>query len=204
MENNSLKLEKRNEIGGGRGGRLRKRGQVPAVVYGGDMQAVPARVNASELKGFIKHNGRNAVFNTEFAEEHDLSVLIKDIQYDPVNKEIIHLDLQRVNPQERVTVDVPVRVIGGDSVMRAGNVIMHQLDAVKVECLPGNIPKYVEADISGLTPGHSFTAGDLKFTDKISLISRPGEIIATVNGRAKETEAEPEAAAGQVQAEGQM
>jgi hypothetical protein len=62
----------------------------------------------------------------------------------------------------------------------------------------------VEADISGLTSGHSFTAGDLKFTDKISLISRPGEIIATVNGRAKETEAEPEAAAGQVQAEGQM
>lgn len=188
MGNNSLKLEKRSEIGGGRGRRLRERGQVPAVVYGKDMQAVPARVNASELRGFIRHNGRNAVFTTEFAEENDLSVLIKDVQYDPVNKEIIHLDLQKVNPEERILVDVPVKITGGDSIMRAGNVIMHQVDSVKVECLPCNIPKFAEADITGLKPGHSFTAGDLKFTGEISLISKPGEIIATVNGRAKEAE----------------
>jgi large subunit ribosomal protein L25 len=188
MENNSLKLEKRSEIGGGRSRRLREQGLIPAVVYGRDMVPVAARVNASELKGFIKHNGRNAVFNTEFAEEHDLPVLIKDIQYDPVNKEIIHLDFQKVNQEERVMVEVPVRISGIDSVQRTGNIVMHQLDSIKVECLPRDIPRYAEADISGLQPGHSLTAGDLKFTDRISLITKPGDIIVTVNGREREAE----------------
>lgn len=188
MENNTLKIEKRKDIGGGRGRRLREHGLIPAVVYGGDMQTAAASVNASELKQFMKRNGRNTVFNTEFAEEHDLSVVIKDIQLDPVNKEIVHLDFLKVNPEERITVDVPVRITGSDSVMRAGNVVMHQADSVKVECLPRDIPRYVDADITGLMPGHSFTAGDLKFTGRISLISKPGEIIATVNGREKEPE----------------
>ena len=193
MGNDSLKLEKRNEIGGGRSRRLREQGLVPAVVYGRDMVPVAARVNAAELKGFIKHSGRNAVFNTEFAEEHDLSLLIKDIQYDPVNKEIIHLDFQKVNQEERIMVEVPVRITGSDSVQRTGNIVMHQMDSIKVECLPRDIPRYVEADVAGLQPGHSFTAGDLKFTGRISLITKPGEIIVTVNGREKEAEPVAEA-----------
>lgn len=188
MENNSLKIEKRNEIGGGRSKRLREHGLVPAVVYGRDMVPVAARVNASELKGFIKHSGRNAVFSTEFAEEHDLSVLIKDIQYDPVNKEIIHLDFQKINQDERVMVEVPVKITGIDSVQRAGNIIMHQMDSIRVECLPRDIPRYAEADVAGLQPGHSLTAGDIKFTGKISLITKPGDIIVTVNGREREAE----------------
>jgi large subunit ribosomal protein L25 len=193
MGNDSLKLEKRNEIGGNRSRRLREQGLVPAVVYGRDMVPVAARVNASELKGFIKHSGRNAVFNTEFAEEHDLSLLIKDIQYDPVNKEIIHLDFQKVNQEERVMVEVPVRITGSEFVQRTGNIVMHQMDSIKVECLPRDIPRYVEADVAGLQPGHSVTAGDLKFTDRISLITKPGDIIVTVNGREKEVEPVAEA-----------
>lgn len=186
MENNSLKIEKRKEIGGGRSRRLREHGLVPAIVYGRDMVPVAAHVKASELKGFIKHSGRNAVFNTEFAEEHDLSVLIKDIQYDPVNKEIIHLDFQKINQDKRVMVEVPVRITGSSSVQRAGNVVMHQMDTIKVECLPRDIPRYIEADVTGLQPGHSLTAGDMKFDDKISLITRPGDIIVTVNGHERE------------------
>ena len=193
MENNRLKIEKRNEIGGGRGRRLREHGLIPGVVYGRDMQTAPVRVKSSELNGFIRHNGRNAVFNTEFAEEQDLSLLIKDIQYDAVNKEIIHLDFQKVNPEERIQVEVPVKIKGTDTIHRNGNVVMYQTDSIKVECLPRDIPRYVEADIADLTPGHSFTAGDLRFTGKISLISKPGEIIVTVNGRAKEAEPVAEA-----------
>lgn len=196
MENDALKLEKRKETGGRRGRRMREQGLIPAVVYGADMQAAPAHVNAAALKQFIRHKGRNTVFNTEFAAEQDLSVLIKDIQYDPVSKEIVHLDFQKVNLQERVTVEVPVRIKGADSVMRAGNVVVHQTDTIRVECLPGDIPKYAEADISDLKPGHSFTAGDLKFTNRISLLSKPGEIIATVNGRDRNAELDTETGTG--------
>lgn len=190
MNNNSLKIEKRNEIGGGRAERLRERGLIPAVVYGRDMAATAASVNKSDLKAFLKNNGRNSVFNTEFAEEHDLSILIKDIQYDPVKKEIVHMDFQKVNSNEKVQVEVPVRINGRETVEKMGNVVSHQLNFVTVECLPGDIPHYAEADISGLKPGHSFTAGDFTFPGGVTLLSRPADIVLTVNGR--EREATPE------------
>ena len=65
---------------------------------------------------------------------------------------------------------------------------MHQMDSIKVECLPCNIPRYIEADVTGVQPGHCLTAGEIKFTDKVSLVTKPGDIIVTVNGRERDTE----------------
>lgn len=112
-----------------------------------------------------------------------MSMLIKDIQYDAVNKDIVHMDFQRVNANEKVQVDVPVRVIGREAVEKDGNVVAHQMNSVTVECLPGDIPQHAVADITGLKPGHSFTAGDFIFPKGVALLSRPAEIVLTVNGR---------------------
>ena len=186
MKNTTLKLEKRNEVGGGRAGRLRERGLIPAVVYGRDMASTAASVNRNALRAFLKNNGRNSVFNTEFAEEHDMSILIKDIQYDAVKKDIVHLDFQRVNSNEKIQVEVPVRIIGREMIEKTGNVVAHQLNSVTVECLPGDIPQHADADISALKPGHSFTAGDFIFPRGVTMLSKPGDIVLTVNGHEKE------------------
>lgn len=193
MKHIDLKLERRSETGGGSSGRLRNQGLIPAIIYGSGMEAAPARVKATELRKFLKHNGRSTVFNTEFAEEHDLTVLIKDIQINPVNHEIVHLDLQKVREDERVQVQIPIRVIGTESVRRAGGVVLHQKDSVAVECLPGDIPQHADADLTDFTPGHSFTAGDLKFTPQISMLSKPGEVLLTVVGHEQEIPPEAEA-----------
>jgi large subunit ribosomal protein L25 len=190
MKNSTLKLEKRKEVGGGRAERLRSRGLIPAVVYGKGMESTAAAVKKADLSAFLKANGRNSVFNTEFAQEQDVSMLIKDIQYDAVRKEVVHLDFQKVNSNERVQVEVPVRVVGRETVEKAGNVVAHQLNTVTVECLPGDIPAHADADISGLKPGRSFTAGDFIFPPGVTLLSKPGDIVLTVNGR--EPEPEPE------------
>lgn len=183
MKNTGLNLEKRKDVGGGKARRLLEQGLIPAVVYGRDMESTPVSVKKAELLDFLKSHGRNSVFNTEFAEEHDLSMLIKDIQYDGVRREIVHLDIQKVNSNEKVQVEIPVRVIGREQAEREGHVVVHQLDSVKVECLPGDIPHYADADISGLKPGHSFTAGDFIFSNRITLLSKPAEIILSVSGR---------------------
>lgn len=190
MKNTTLKLEKRNEIGGGRARRLLGRGLIPAVVYGKDMKSTAALVNGSELRKFLKSNGRNSIFNTEFAEEQDLSVLIKNIQYNPVNNQIIHLDFLKVNPDEKVQVNIPVKVQGGESMKNTGNVLVHQLDSVTVECLPRDIPQHADANISNLKPGQSITAGDFKFSPGVSLITKPGKAVLTLKGH--EREAAPE------------
>ena len=180
MNSFSLKLEKRNEIGGGRARRLLEKGLIPAVVYGRDMVSTAALVNKKDLGKFLRGNGRYSVFTAEFAEEHDLPMLIKNIQYDPVSKDIIHLDFQRVSTDERVQVKIPVRVKGGENVNKNGYIVIHQLDSVAVECLPQNIPAHAEADISDLEPGYSFTAGDFKFSPGISLITKPDKVILIV------------------------
>lgn len=190
MKSTTLKVEKRNEVGGSRARRLLDRGLIPAVVYGRDMKSTAALVNGSEFRKFLKSNGRNSIFNAEFAEEHDLSMLIKNIQYNPVNKEIIHLDFQKVNPDEKIQVNIPVRVKDSEIMKKTGNVVVHQLDSVTVECLPRDIPQYADADISDLESGHSFTAGDFKFPSGVFLISKPNKVVLTLKGR--EQEAAPE------------
>lgn len=191
MKSTTLKLEKRNEVGGSRARRLLDHGLIPAVVYGRDMKSTAALVKGTDLRNFLKSNGRSSVFNTEFAEEQDLSMLIKNIQYDPVSREIIHLDFQKVNPDETVQVNIPVRIIGSESMKNTGNVVIHQQDSITVKCLPRDIPLHADADISDLKPGHSFTAGDFRFSSKISLISKPNKVILTLKGH--EHEAAPEA-----------
>ncbi len=183
MNNTILKLDKRSEIGGGRARRLIERGLIPAVVYGKNTPSTAAMVNASELRRFLRVNGKNAFFNAEFAEEHELSMLIKNIQYDPVSKEIIHLDLQKVNPDEKIQVQIPVKVTGEENVRKAGNTVIHQLNSVEVECLPVEIPPYIVADITGFNPGRSITAGSLALPSGISMLSNPDQIIVTVKGQ---------------------
>ncbi len=186
----TLKLDKRSAIGHGKAKRLLEQGIVPAVVYGNGITSTAAQVNKAELKRFLKTSGKNTLFTTEFAQEHDLSVIIKDIQYDPVNKEIIHLDFQSVNPQETVQVQIPIKVTGTEISAKSGNSVMHQLNAITVECPAGSIPPYADADISSMKPGQSFTAADFKFPNGIRMITEPQKVVLTIKGHKSEPASE--------------
>jgi len=189
MNETTLKIEERNEIGGSKARRLLKCDLIPAVVYGNGMKSTAALVDGSEMRKLLKKNGRNTIFHVEFAEEQNLSILIKDIQYNPVSGEMIHLDFQKVNPDEKVQVNIPIKVVGSEGLKNKGNTIAQQLDSITVECLPRDIPQHADVDISGLNPASSFTAGDLKLPAGVSLISKPNKIILTIRGHETEKEA---------------
>jgi len=186
IKNTTMKIQERSAIGHGKAKRLLEQGIVPAVVYGGGSGSAAAQVDKSELKRFLKTNGKSALFTTEFAQEQDLTVIIKDIQYDPVNKDIIHLDFQRVDPQDKVQVQIPVKVTGGDLGIKAGNSVLHQLNTVTVECPAGSIPQYANADIASMKPGQSFTAADFKFPSDVRLVTDPKKVILTIKGHKSE------------------
>jgi large subunit ribosomal protein L25 len=185
MQLGSLKIEKRAETGGGRAKRLLEHGKVPAVVYGGNKPSEATMINKSELKKFLKINGKNSVFNTEFAQEQDIPLLIKDIQLDPVNKEIVHVDIMRLNPNEKVQVNVPLKINNLSNLKGTGCEVIKQMDSVTVECLPGDIPQYTEVDISGLNSSNVFTAGDLKLPGSVSLVTGADKVLFTVKRRGK-------------------
>ncbi len=185
MSDTLLKLEKRDEVGGRKAKRLRRNGYIPAVVYGRDMESAPAQIKLQDIRRLIDKQGKNTIFNVEFAAENDFSALVKDIQYDPVNRDIVHIDFQKVSLTEKIQSDVPIKVTGKENIEKAGNVIVYQLNYVTVECLPQALPKYVEADITGMTAGHSITAAQLKLPQGVRLVTDPDSVILSITSGGK-------------------
>ena len=182
MENVSLHIEKRQEVGGGGARRLRENGYIPAVVYGRGSGSTAVQVKASDIKEFISRHGRNTIFSTEFAAEQDFHALIKDIQYDPVRQDIVHLDFQKVSLDEKVHTEVPIRVIGRERVEKEGHVVVHQLNTVRIECLPQDVPQHIDANVSDMKPGQALTASKLKLPIGVILVSKPTDVILSVTG----------------------
>lgn len=180
MKNASLKLEKRLAVGGGRVKKLRSNGYVPAVVYGKQAAPRTVMVKATNLREFLIKNGKNAVFNASLESGESFPALVKEIQYGAIRNEFLHVDFQQVSLTENVHVTVPVRIIGREAVEREGGVIAQQLDGVNIECLPQDVPQYIDADISELAVGHSLTAGQLVIPDGVKLLTNPEDVVLSV------------------------
>lgn len=182
MEYPKLNMEIRDNgnIGGRKPRRLRKEGYIPGVIYGMGKEPVSTKISAADLRSFLSGSGKNSVFYTEFAEEFNVSALIKDIQYHPVTKDVIHIDIQRVSMDEKIETNVPVRIIGAEKVKRNGGIIQHQLHEVSIEALPLNVPKYVNADITDMVPGQNFTASMLEIPEGVTLLTPPDEVILSI------------------------
>jgi large subunit ribosomal protein L25 len=180
MNDSTLNLEERSNVGWRKVKRLREAGYIPAVVYGQGMESTAAQVKAGELRDFLSKNGKNAMFTTEFAAEHDLSLLVKDIEYDPVKHNIVHVDFQRVSLTEKIRAEVLVRAVGAEWIEKAGNVVVHQLNDIVVECLPQDAPQHIDVNISDMKPGHSLTVSQLTLPEGVIPITDPQAVILSI------------------------
>lgn len=184
MNDAPLNIEQRNSVGGEKVKRLRKSGYIPAIVYGRGMKSIPVQVKASDFRGFVMKNGKSSVFTTEFAAEHDFTLLVKDIQYDLARNAVSHVDFQKVSLNEKIHAEVPVRIVGENKLKKDASVVVHQLDNVTVKCLPQDVPHFIDANVSDMTSGHSITAGQLKLPHGVTLVTDPGSVVlAVTNGK---------------------
>jgi large subunit ribosomal protein L25 len=180
MKEIRLAIEEREAVGGGRPERVRESGYVPAVVYGKGMESKSVKIKTSDLRAFLSGYGKNAIFSAEFADEGDISVLVKDIQYDPVRKDFMHVDFQKISLSEKIHMNVPVRITGRETVERRGGVVAHQIDEITVECLPQDVPKSIAANVSDMHTGQSLTAGQLMLPEGVLLLTEPDSVILTI------------------------
>ncbi|HLQ65635.1 MAG TPA: 50S ribosomal protein L25, partial [Candidatus Limnocylindrales bacterium] len=110
----------------------------------------------------------------------DRKALIREIQRDPVVGNILHLDLQHISLTERITVEVPIELIGTPTgVKDGGGILEHLLREVEIECLPTDIPTHLEADVSLLNIGDSLHVSDLK-AERVTILTQADRAIATV------------------------
>ena len=177
MEKNvSLQAEIRDRTGSTAAVAVRKQGRIPAVVYGHKQEPISISLNAHDFVEALHHGHRLMDIaisgNTQ-------KMLVKDLQYDYLGRDIIHADLVRVDVTEMITVTVPVELKGTAQGTHEGGIIEEHADHLEIECLAINIPESVVVSVKDLGVGESIHAGDVKLPDGVSLVSSPELIVAT-------------------------
>jgi large subunit ribosomal protein L25 len=186
-----ISAEPRTEFGKGGARRTRRAGKVPAVLYGHGEQPRHIALPAREFAAAIRHGGKNQVFNIEFTDGSVALALTKAIQRDPIKDTYEHIDLLVVRRGEKVTVEIPVHLIGEaarDTLVMVENTTLAVLaDATK-------LPDHVEASIEGLEAGSHVTAADVTMPAGSELAADPELVIAVVTGAPTEAALEGETA----------
>ena len=183
MAMTSLEAARRADVGKGVARKLRAGGRVPAVYYGRGEDSIPLTVSLKDLEHVIESaEGSNVIVDLKFPGDaaKDRKALIREIQRDPVAGAILHLDLQHISLTERITVEVPIVLVGTPiGVKDAGGILEHLLREVEVECLPTDIPSKLEVDVSALQIGDTLHVSDIK-AERAEILTEADRAIAAV------------------------
>ncbi|HAH19859.1 MAG: 50S ribosomal protein L25/general stress protein Ctc [Omnitrophica WOR_2 bacterium GWF2_43_52] len=207
MEDVILEVEKRVDTGTAKVARLRKKALFPAVVYGEGKDPLSVQVAAKDFLRLIGiHKGESFVINLKVkdgARSENKSVLIKQIQHDPVSDGIIHVDFHEISLTKTIRVKVPLTAKGDAlGVKRDGGVLDHTMWDLEIECLPTQIPESVEVDVSDLKIGDSLHIKDIRLPQGVKVLNDPESVVLAVVTPTKEVPAAgEEAAAGEAKAE---
>jgi large subunit ribosomal protein L25 len=191
----TITADARDSRGKNEARRLRAKGSMPAVVYGGPTGPLPVAVSPKELTRILNSKtGHNTIFNLNLAGSEDTPVMIVDWQYDPIKSSLLHVDLKHIDLTQRITVNVPVVTQGEPKGVKVQGGL-HEIVTreVQIECLPNEIPEQFFVDVSELMIGQSIRAGEIPMSGSMKLVSSPDMLVSHVV--ALKAEEEPAAAA---------
>jgi large subunit ribosomal protein L25 len=178
--------------------RLRREGKIPGVMYGREVDNTPIALDGKMFEQFFKRHGASGIVELQIGADRGAAV-IKEVQRDPISGRVMHLDLQRISMQDRITAPVPLALTGDTSaVTDAGGIIEQQLTELTVNCQADHLPGQITVDVSGLQIGHSIHVSDLDLPEGVEAAQSPDTVVvaATLTGAGRAIEAaEAEAAA---------
>jgi large subunit ribosomal protein L25 len=176
--------------------RVRAAGKIPAVVYGAGKDTAVISVDPRQVLRILKsESGHNTIFELALGSDR-VKAMIVDWQFEPIKGKLLHVDLQRIAMDKKLTVTVPILLKGeAEGVKQQGGILEQLLREVELECLPGDIPKAIEADISHLVFGVDLRVKDLAHGDKLKFLTNEDRMVAHITSVKEEVVATPEAAA---------
>jgi len=188
MSAEKITAESRTEFGKGAARRIRRDNKVPAVVYGHGQDPVHITLPGHDTMMALKHGGANALLDLEIDGSSQLA-LTKQVQIDPIRRVIEHVDFVAVRRGEKVTVDVPIHVVG-----EAGpeTLVVTENATVQIEAEATNIPEYFEVSVEGAEVGTLIHASDLDMPSGSTMLADPELLIVNVTQQRSEEELEAE------------
>jgi large subunit ribosomal protein L25 len=178
MSEVSLKVESRKQIGKESAKKLRRAGKTPGIYYFHGKESIPISVDKKALHAMM--GKESTLLDITIDNKDQRKCIIRDIQFDPITSNPIHIDLMGIELTEKVTVQVSIVLTGTpDGVKNQGGVLEQQLREISVECLPMDIPEHIVLDVSNLLIGGSLHVSDIQL-DKVKLLDDVSKIIAHV------------------------
>lgn len=172
-ENFVVNAESRVDQGKGASRRLRHTGKVPAIVYGGKDKPISLTISHNEMWKHLKTEAFYSHILVLKIDGKDQQVVLKDLQRHPVKDTLIHIDFQRILADKLLRMQVPLHFKGADiapGVKVGGGIVEHHISQVEVECLPKDLPEYLEIDISGLGVGDAVHLSQIPLPEGVTLM----------------------------------
>src|SRR5207302_7595087 len=160
-----LKAEPRSATGRSAARRLKARGIVPAVVYGGKEKSQPLQVSARDINAMLSHaSGENILVELEIAgQKATRAALLQEVQHSPVGGDVLHVDFHAISMDEKIQADVPLEALGiATGVKNFGGLLDQNLRFLSIECLPRDLPDKITVDVSALNIGDAIHVRDIK------------------------------------------
>lgn len=176
MASTVLSAELRTEFGNNASGRLRRSGFIPCVYYSKYDSPVSLQVNNLEFQKLLKTGDH--VFDLNF-EKNSKKVLIREIQFDPVDESILHIDLMGIHMEDTVTLNIPLKFEGNPVGARFGGIVDVSLHELQVKCKASDIPHEIAINITDLKLGDSIHVSDLKIANG-EILNNPENVVIII------------------------
>ena len=171
-----LKAEIREHTGSKSAAKVRKQGRIPAIVYGHKKEPVAISLDVHNLVEGLHHGHR--LMDVQIGKKRQ-KMIVKDLQYDYLGKDIIHVDLMRVDVTETVKVAVPIELKGTPKGMHEGGIITEHTDHVEIECRVTDIPETIVVSVKDMDVGDVLHAGDIELPEEVKLSGPPETLLVT-------------------------
>jgi large subunit ribosomal protein L25 len=168
-----LNVKRREKLGTANNRRLRKTGQIPAVLYGHGEATVPLAVTMDDVMGVIRRGHKMVKLEGDVSD----GAFIKAVQWDTWGKDLVHVDLLRVSETEMVTTTVSVELKGTAPGIGEGGVIEHVVHELEIECPAASVPEKLIVNISDLHLDQSIDAGQVPLPAGANLLNDPEMVV---------------------------
>lgn len=182
MEEITLSVETRNECGKGAARRMRRDGKVPGVFYGPKSSPMPIAIDRKDFASHVANlEGSHLIrFTSPTPELGQRVALVREVQHHPVNGGILHVDFYEVDLTRRLRVTVPLHFVGKAKGVAEGGILQPIVREMEVECLPTDIPQYIEVDVTPLDIHDAVHLADVQMPANVSAVFETNEAVVSV------------------------
>lgn len=173
----------RSAQGTGASRRLRRAGKVPGIIYGGTVTPTAIELDHNNLFHALRvESFHSSILDMELDGKSE-QVLLRDVQWHPYKQQVMHIDFQRIDANQKITMKVPLHFTNQEvspAVKLSGAIIGHVLNEIEISCLPGKLPEFIEVDLANLETGKTVHVRDIPMPEGVTAVLREGENPAVI------------------------